>query len=621
MARFPIQFQSQDQNGKIIVGASVVFSLTGTDTSITCYEAQSGGSAVANATFTTDSNGRVKCWIDEADYAYTQRFRVTMSGSRFVTQVLDDIGVLPATLEGTQILSTGEAGGVKFLREDGDGTSSWQVVTLEGTAILSTGETGGVKYLREDGDGSSSWQNPYYTSIIDYGATSGGTAADNTTAINLAITTANAAAAGNSSVVWVPQGTYSITGITMLSNVTLKGEGKTSLLSLAANSDTAVITMGVVNDVVIDSIGIDGNSGAQTAGSPSTYNGIRLLGAATNCTFTNNDITDCLSTAIFVDKDTGAGPDNVRIDSNFVHETGARTDNTSRGIWVRNATNASISNNYVRAEDGFGITVQLSSQAKVANNFVINTTNFDGIMVYDSDRTIVIGNMVINSGDTGIVVELSDYFTVTGNHVFDSPIDGIIISGSSYGTVSSNSVLNSSQTTNDSRYGIVVQSSGGTISTLDIIANNMVRDVGANKVKSSISILDSSQTLHVIRGNTVAGAVTSSYNYQADTDHDFGGILSHPVVLAAAATTIAVYAEFVSITGDAGTNTIATITGGTKGMMLRLFFNDGLVTITDTAAGTADTVNLSGAFTGAANTVLTLIYSGAKWYEISRSVN
>lgn len=30
--------------------------------------------------------------------------------------------------EGTEILSTGEAGGTKFLRENGDGTSSWQAV-------------------------------------------------------------------------------------------------------------------------------------------------------------------------------------------------------------------------------------------------------------------------------------------------------------------------------------------------------------------------------------------------------------------------------------------------------------------------------------------------------------
>ena len=63
-------------------------------------------------------------------------------------------------VEGTGVLSTGEGGGSKYLREDGDGSSSWQDViqTPEGTAILSTGEAGGSKFLREDGDNSSSWQ-------------------------------------------------------------------------------------------------------------------------------------------------------------------------------------------------------------------------------------------------------------------------------------------------------------------------------------------------------------------------------------------------------------------------------------------------------------------------------
>ena len=63
--------------------------------------------------------------------------------------------------EGTEVKSTGESGGTKFLREDGDGTCSWQAPsahTPEGTAVKSTGESGGTKFLREDGDGTSSWQ-------------------------------------------------------------------------------------------------------------------------------------------------------------------------------------------------------------------------------------------------------------------------------------------------------------------------------------------------------------------------------------------------------------------------------------------------------------------------------
>jgi hypothetical protein len=42
-------------------------------------------------------------------------------------------------LEGTELASTGEAGGTKFLREDGDGTCSWQEVS--GTTVLSRSST------------------------------------------------------------------------------------------------------------------------------------------------------------------------------------------------------------------------------------------------------------------------------------------------------------------------------------------------------------------------------------------------------------------------------------------------------------------------------------------------
>ena len=68
------------------------------------------------------------------------------------------------TPEGTAVKSTGESGGSKFLREDGDGSCSWQDATPEGTAIKSTGESGGSKFLREDGDGSCSWQDVDATS-------------------------------------------------------------------------------------------------------------------------------------------------------------------------------------------------------------------------------------------------------------------------------------------------------------------------------------------------------------------------------------------------------------------------------------------------------------------------
>ena len=47
------------------------------------------------------------------------------------------------------------------LTVDANGDCGWEAASssLEGTAVLSTGESGGSKYLREDGDGTCSWQS------------------------------------------------------------------------------------------------------------------------------------------------------------------------------------------------------------------------------------------------------------------------------------------------------------------------------------------------------------------------------------------------------------------------------------------------------------------------------
>jgi len=91
--------------------------------------------------------------------------------------------------------------------------------------------------------------------------------------------------------------------------------------------------------------------------------------------------------------------------------------------------------------------------------------------------------------------------------------------------------------------------------------------------------------------------------------------------LGVGATTVAITTDFLTLTGDGGGNTIGPITGGITGQTLRVLCVDADVAITDTDAHTADTVDLSAAFTCADDTVLTLLYDGTSWYETSRSVN
>lgn len=91
--------------------------------------------------------------------------------------------------------------------------------------------------------------------------------------------------------------------------------------------------------------------------------------------------------------------------------------------------------------------------------------------------------------------------------------------------------------------------------------------------------------------------------------------------LGAAATTFAVKSNVMTITGDGGGNTVATITGANSGTLLTLIFVDVNVTITDDNTHVADSCDLSAAFTSADDTTLQLVYDGVSWYETSRSVN
>ena len=68
-------------------------------------------------------------------------------------------------LNGTNYGSSGQV-----LTSQGSGSSpTWTTIssTPEGTSILSTGESGGTKFLREDGDGTCSWQSVPAVSVTD----------------------------------------------------------------------------------------------------------------------------------------------------------------------------------------------------------------------------------------------------------------------------------------------------------------------------------------------------------------------------------------------------------------------------------------------------------------------
>ena len=94
MARFPFESTLTDQQGHIIASGTVTVSLTGTSTVATIYAASSGGSALTGGAITTGTDGSFSFWVDEADYARSQRFRLVLNGgAEFANRTLDDVTV------------------------------------------------------------------------------------------------------------------------------------------------------------------------------------------------------------------------------------------------------------------------------------------------------------------------------------------------------------------------------------------------------------------------------------------------------------------------------------------------------------------------------------------------
>jgi hypothetical protein len=151
--------------------------------------------------------------------------------------------------------------------------------------------------------------------------------------------------------------------------------------------------------------------------------------------------------------------------------------------------------------------------------------------------------------------------------------------------------------------------------------------VGGNlTIGSGVAATDYTLTFN---GETNDGVLTwmEDEDYFKFGDDVVGETLSTPqntTTLGVGVTTFAITSNLVTLTGDGGGNTVATITGGLDGQLLTIIFVDGNITITDTDAHTANTVDLAGTatdLTSADDTTLQVVYDGTSWYETSRSVN
>tara|TARA_Y100000590_G_scaffold24674_1_gene28081 strand:+ start:50 stop:1213 length:1164 start_codon:yes stop_codon:yes gene_type:complete len=195
-----------------------------------------------------------------------------------------------------ELSATGTPNATSFLRGD----NSWQVVDTEGTGIKSTGETGGNKFLREDGDGTSSWQVAGSPSITDNGnATALTIDSDEALTVNGSfkqLTNRNLSGTYSSHELFIADG-YTLTGnitvnediaLTKLSDdgtsITLTTDGTSRTITGTGSIEASTIAQTPVTSLT----GMTGELGAAVTGSPA-LNLTNATGSPTlnlgNCTF------------------------------------------------------------------------------------------------------------------------------------------------------------------------------------------------------------------------------------------------------------------------------------------------------------------------------------------------
>jgi hypothetical protein len=179
-----------------------------------------------------DSRGEASIWLGTQSY----KFKLTTSDDVEIWTV-DNISLGPFPDSTASIVAASvTAVGVVYAASNGS-----DLIGHKGTGVNATTTTVGAK-LRQ------------IVNIKDYGAVGDGVT-DDTLAVQRAIT-------NSTGVVYIPAGTFKITGITLTAGKQLIGENRaTSILKLgAALAGNGMINATYANDIVVENLTIDGGS-------------------------------------------------------------------------------------------------------------------------------------------------------------------------------------------------------------------------------------------------------------------------------------------------------------------------------------------------------------------------
>lgn len=410
--------------------------------------------------------------------------------------------------------------------------------------------------------------------VLDFGADPTGTD-DSTAAINAAIVSANAAGGG---AVYFPSGLYVIgttTYVTLLSNVSLIGDGPSSKIKLANSSPVSAALSAITavsrTNISIKNLYFDGNRANQIG-----LVGLVRIDACSYIEVTGNTMVNCNNVCVYfvngssdiicndnimIDSNgtnikLGHENKNVIIDGNVLEDTGTfvahsdgfimtRFGTTTQnnivisnniirsplgsgavlGIWLRSGNNVVISGNTIEVQDGVGIQVQ--NEASMNDLCIVGNINKSAAAIHINDssagkdiaRINITGNSLFATNNTciSVVPVYASVFSdlcITGNTIkatMDASADKGILITSEGAVISNNTIIMTGTGAGD---GISVNSA-----LVTIVGNNInMSSVGSRGIITFGSYNN-------ITGNIVKG--TASYGIRCDAATDYVAVTSN----------------------------------------------------------------------------------------------
>jgi hypothetical protein len=420
-----------------------------------------------------------------------------------------------------------------------------------------------------------------YFNVKNYGALGNGSH-DDTTNIASAIT----AAAATGGVVFFPPGTYIFTLITLVSNVTLMGQGKLSVLKFKDSTNTNnVITATGISHAGMRDLTVDYNH----ANNASSTNGM-AIGTSSYITIERCTFLNCRGFAISFIGDASSRGNHITVVGNNV------------------LSPISSPNDMLLVVSDFGI---------VARNRVVGTNANIAIVLYESDHLIAYGNEVelaSGSGHTGIGVLSMRYGNVYGNKVSGAG------NGIGIGCYTEHDNASPIASERNAIWGNSLYNVGTGIQLLetnyDFVHNNRVEltskaiefPSSARPQAGNIVLSDNDIRYNNTTAIDTTGGPTTNLQFLRNNTNG-----ATPSVASAATIALPHGEEVISISGTTNITSITAL-GHTNRRVTLVFA--GILTFTD-----GSNLKLAGNFVTTADDTITLVCDGTNWYEVARSVN